>query len=280
MSDAATYSAYRIEHLLGEGNYSTWVTKMTDILTNLSLYEYPTGEIPRPAGDTDTPAILAWIKNDRQALSAIRLRVADSPMVYISTSTTSKQAWDTLSDMFAPKGAIAIVLLRRKLMRAQCEQGSSIEEHIRDLTSLRQKLAALNSKLTEAEFSITLLTSLPDSWDSFIQGIDTTTLDNSTKLIARILEQDRRLEAKPNADEVALTSTSRSNDITCYHCGRKGHIKSECHDFKAGKTYTEEDRLRNALRQLENRKEKDRPENIANYSSAFDADLDSENFAF
>ncbi|KAJ7315150.1 hypothetical protein DFH08DRAFT_633694, partial [Mycena albidolilacea] len=116
----------------------------------------------------------------------------------------------------------------------------NVEEHIRTLTNLRSKLAAQKTKLTEEEFCITLLTSLPDSWDNFISGVDTASLTESTKLVARILEQDRRRKAKPSSDEVALPAhfhkqkhghgkQSKFNPkVTCYGCGRIGHIISDC----------------------------------------------------
>ncbi|KAJ7211068.1 hypothetical protein B0H12DRAFT_1033521, partial [Mycena haematopus] len=95
MSDSTT-SAYRIQHLLGEENYATWAVKMTDILTDQGLIEYAT-------------AIQNWDRKDRQALSQIRLRVSDDPLVYITDATTSSAAWKTLADTYQPKGVITLV---------------------------------------------------------------------------------------------------------------------------------------------------------------------------
>jgi hypothetical protein len=93
-----------------------------------------------------------------------------------------------LAATYAPQGVITVVLLRRQLAHLHCEEGGDIEEHIRTLTSLHSKLAAQGTQLMEEEYSITLLTSLPDSWDTFISGINTASLAESTKLVARILE--------------------------------------------------------------------------------------------
>jgi hypothetical protein len=41
MSSDVSTSAYRIQHLLGEENYQTWSVKITDILTDLGLDNYP-----------------------------------------------------------------------------------------------------------------------------------------------------------------------------------------------------------------------------------------------
>lgn len=225
MSDSAAGSAYRIQHLFGVDNYSTWKIKMLDILTDMDLVEYALGTLTKP---TDTSKAAVWTKKDRQALSAIRLRVSDDSLVYISDAETSNSAWTTLADMYQPKGPIGIVTARRKLFRAQCQDGEDISEHIKTMTRYRKELASLNSKLTDDEFSITLLTSLPDSWDNFIQGIDTSSLSDSNKLIARILEQSMRKDAKPSSDDVALTVSKHHRKRYCFRCGKKGHFIHNC----------------------------------------------------
>ena len=108
MSDSTT-SAYRIQHLSGVENYSTWKVKMLDILTDMGLEEYALGATSPP---NDPTAKAAWDKKDRQTLSAIRLRVGDEPLVYISDASSAEMAWSTLSDMYQPKGAIGIIQVR------------------------------------------------------------------------------------------------------------------------------------------------------------------------
>ena len=95
----------------------------------------------------------------------------------------------------------------------------------------RKELISLGSKLNEDEFSITLLTSLPDSWNSFIQGVDTTALSDSTKIISCILEQDRQKIAKPSSDDIALAArkpgakfNQKHSGPKCFRCGKRGHF--------------------------------------------------------
>ena len=110
-------NVYRIEALKGAENYATWRVKMEDILTSLDLWDYARGAavVQSPtakeisdhadavaaaiAANTTPPPPLAagltqdvWTKRDRAALTAIRLRVADSVIVYVSSAGTSKVA--------------------------------------------------------------------------------------------------------------------------------------------------------------------------------------------
>ena len=103
----------------------------------------------------------------------------------------------------------------------------------------QQELATLGEKLSEKDFAITLLTSLPDTWDAFISTIDTTTLEFASRLIARILEQDRRMHEKiGKTDDSALTGKDKGKKkkynprVTCFNCGKRGHIATDCRSPK------------------------------------------------
>jgi gag-polypeptide of LTR copia-type/Zinc knuckle len=165
------------------------------------------------------------------ALSTIRLWVADKILVYVASSTTSKEAWDTLKSLLETQGALGIVLAWRKLFWSQCADRTPIEEHIRTLRSYQEELHNLGQKIDGEEFSIILLTSLPESWDNYIASIDTTALKDAPKLIARVLEHDQRLNIK-NSDDTALAGKHGKKkinpNITCYKCGEKGHISRQC----------------------------------------------------
>jgi hypothetical protein len=172
--DQSSNSLYRIEGLKGEENYGVWKTKMIDILTSTDFMEHADGTAAEP---NDPAAKAAWQKKDRMALSAIRLRVADHVLVYVSGAKTAAEAWKTLRDTYEPSGPIGIVLARRKFFRAECAEGGDIQEHIRTLRSYQTELATLGQKVEETDFSMTLLTSLPESWNSFISSVDETFVD-------------------------------------------------------------------------------------------------------
>ncbi len=90
---------------------------------------------------------------------------------------------------------------------------------------------------------MTILTSLPDSWDAFIRVIDPTDLMlpaagqpaklSSAKLIARILQEERRLKQRTADSETALLTRNARNDVrgpgfTCFNCGQRGHKQDQC----------------------------------------------------
>ena len=237
MSDDTTSSSFRIEPLKGD-NYVTWRIQMTDILAELDLWEYVAGDNTTPPSDEARRA--DWKKKDAKALRAIRLRLAKDVLVYAQDAASAKEAWDTLRDTFQPAGPIGIVTARRKLFRAQCPDAGDVEEHLRQMRTYRSELHALGQELSDSDFAMTMLTSLPDSWDAFIRAIDPTDLLppargqpaklTSAKLIARILQEDRRLKQRNETTDTALFSRNARDDarVTCFNCGRRGHKQDKC----------------------------------------------------
>ena len=215
-------NVYQIEPLTGAENYAIWKIKMMDILMGQDLWEYVDGLTTQPM---EADLLTTWHKKDRMALSTIRLWVADKMLVYVASSTSAKEAWDTLKSLLETQGALGIVLAWRKLFRSQCADGMPIDEHIRTLRGYQEELHNLGQKIDGEEFSIILLTSLPENWNNYIASIDTTALKDAPALIACILEHDRRLSLR-NADDTALMGRPGKKkfnpNIACYGCGEKG----------------------------------------------------------
>jgi transposase InsO family protein len=231
MADTTTNSV-RIEPLKGTDNIIVWSVRVKDLLRSQKLWKYVDGTAPKPTeGAADQTA---WAENDQSALTLIRLRVTDAPLMHIASAEDSKTAWDRLMEIYQPKGAIGSVLARKKFFQTQCSEGGDIREHIQLLRTYQQQLASLGKVISERDFSVTLLTSLPTSWHSFASSISTDTLKSSHSTIARVLEEDARLRDQTGntTSDTALATgppqVRHNPRIKCYKCGKRGHIQAQC----------------------------------------------------
>ena len=157
--------------------------------------------------------------------------MADKLLVYVASSKSSEEAWDSLKGSLEAQGPLGMVLAQQKLFRAKCEDGTTIEDHIRTLRGYQEELHNLGQKIEDEEFSIILLTSLPDSWNNYISSINTSALTDAPQLIARILKHDRRLKIQGTDDTALAAKWGKKKynlKITCFGCGKCGHIKADC----------------------------------------------------
>lgn len=238
-------SAYWINPLKGTKNYATWKIKITDILNDMGLSEH--------IEDWPPVALISlwklvsqsqsadWDSNDWRALIAIWLRVGDTILVYVTNAKEASDAWRILCDVFEPQGSMGLVLTHRKISRAECAKGMLMEEHIHVMCGYQEELALLGNPLPDTDFSITLLMSLLESWNTFISAANMNLLKNWHLLITRILKEDWRIRAKDGKD-LALAAKGKGgkpstkgkpgSNITCYNCQNQGHIACNCQSKK------------------------------------------------
>ena len=230
MADSPPSNAYRIEPLKGVENWLSWQVQMQDILTDVALLDYVLGKVKKP---TEAEASAKWEKNDRKALTAIRLRVSSAVITHILSSKTAKDAWDTLKTIYNNTGVLAKVLARRKFLRHEMGEGGDMEEEIRKMRGLKEEMTLLGIEVEDREFSFTILTALPPSWDQFISAVGTNVPD-SADLIGRIVqESSRRRERNTETALVAKSGKKKPKfrkGVFCHGCGKEGHIRPECKD--------------------------------------------------
>ncbi|EJF56320.1 hypothetical protein DICSQDRAFT_71736 [Dichomitus squalens LYAD-421 SS1] len=207
-STADAIGRIRIDPLTGVEDWPSWRVQMEDLLYGLGLWDYVIEEGKPTAKDTKAPtteekkALEDWMKKDRTALIAIRMRVSKSLVHTLTRCVSSADAWNRLVKNYEPKGILHVVQIHRKLLQARYSDSENVEEFLQEMVRLRETLATMGHALMEEEFAITLLTALPDSWDPMVSSINhATDLKDADEIIARIRQHASRInDSEPKKD--------------------------------------------------------------------------------
>ena len=238
MSASDIIGHVQIEPLTGVDDWTAWKVQMEDFLFGLDLWGYVDGTMKKPTPKDasketveERAARTEWEKKDQSALIMIRMRVSKTLISLVMRCTTSTDAWKRLEKNFELKGILRVVQVRGKLLQARYGESDDMEEFLCSMVNLRETLTCLDQLLTEAEFSITLLTALPESWDVFVSSINhQNDLTDSDEIMSRIRQHASRI----NDPETSLIARAKQNS-GCFQCRKQGHQKRDCPDRKKGK---------------------------------------------
>src|SRR5580704_12935297 len=257
MSDQYTSGSYRMELLKGT-NWMPWKRRMIAVLRDLDLAKYiETGAAPLTPADTAKPtaeeiaAINKWKEGDVKACTRIELSIGDSEMIHISGATTARQMWEQLTLVKESTGRLGILAKRRALYRANAEEGFDMVEHISKLRQLQEELHVMQNIVSDEDFVMILITSLPESWDNYTSsylGSSGNKPDlKSHELISILIKEDRRRKGRGNDAAISLQAKGKgravkggkgenpNKDKECYNCHKKGHLSSDCWAKGGGK---------------------------------------------
>jgi hypothetical protein len=209
----ASSSRIEIEKFNGK-NFELWKLKMEDLLVDKeqwiivdpgtqptgtpSTSTQATGTQPTSTQTTSTPATGMskedWDKLDRRARSTIQLCLADSVLLNVSGESTAKELWDKLGNLYQSKSLVNKLFLRKKLYHLRMEDGDSVTEHLNAFNTLVSQLGSVNIMIAEEDKCITLLCSLPDSWDNLVVAIGSTTQSTLKyeDVVASLLSEEMR----------------------------------------------------------------------------------------
>jgi hypothetical protein len=104
--------------------------------------------------------------------------------------------WEQLSMVKESKGQLGVLATRRALYRATAEEGFEMVGHVSRLRQLQEELHLMGSLVSDEDFVMILLTSLPESWDNFTTsflGSSGNKLNvKSHELVVVLYEEDRQ----------------------------------------------------------------------------------------
>ena len=227
---------YDVEKFDGTKSFALWQVRMYAVLISNGLGDAIDG---RDAAMSDAD----WKKLDKKALAAIQLCLSDATLQEVVGIKTAKGVWDKLAELYLTKSLTNKLRLKLKLYTLRMSEGASLSGHISAFSSTVNDLASVGSKVEDEDQALLLLCSLPASYSNFrdtmIYGRENITFEDVKNNLKAKIHIDSEITTRDSGrsldDALVMENRGRSNkskskskDVECYYCHKKGHIKRNC----------------------------------------------------
>jgi hypothetical protein len=161
-------------------------------------------------------------------------------------------AWKKLKRKYAPETAPMLQKLHHMFYTARLKKGSDPDVYMTYLEDLRIKLESMESMMTDDQFIVHILNTLPKEYDVTVDMLSRRVKANIDPLtIEDLREELNQKYERGNKDKYGNQKLSEESSYDeddehalymgakfkgkCNHCGVRGHKKSECWDLHPDK---------------------------------------------
>jgi hypothetical protein len=167
---------YKVEPL-DSTNWPTWKRKNKAILRKRKLTGYIDGTILQPVpakpnepDETEQGLIATWREKDLEAQDQIFLTLGVEETVHVEGAENAKGMWDALLRVHEVGGKGVLINDLRELFRITADEDTNLEEHLTNVRKLQSQLRRQHADIPDWIYTTLMITSLPNSWDSFATG--------------------------------------------------------------------------------------------------------------
>ncbi|CUA78310.1 Retrovirus-related Pol polyprotein from transposon TNT 1-94 [Rhizoctonia solani] len=174
-----------------------------------------------------------WDKHNRKALATIRRNLTESVLTHVLSSSTAKEAWDRLVGLYEISDIVELVSIRRQYFSHRMAEDAKIEDHLKQMQEWFDCMQAIGpTYATSFDKAVTLPSSLPPSWDIFIQTLQSDLNDLNAPSADRAAIASR-IERKIVAEGQHCAQANVSNAMYAGH-KEKGKGKGKSNNSSQG----------------------------------------------
>ncbi|PNX80561.1 hypothetical protein L195_g036565 [Trifolium pratense] len=238
---------------LTNSNFPAWSVQFNALLVGYDLIGYVDGTNTSPA--TTDATYTRWKRQDQLILHAIISSVDASIITMLGNVKNSKQAWDTLTKMFASKTRSRIMHLKERLSRST-KGSKSIAEYLHGIKALSDELAIISSPVDDVDLVIHTLNGLGTEYREVTAALRTREnpigFDDLHDLLSdfeNYLKRDETVQETPllatantaykgkqsynrTGKQAYNQSGSPSRRIVCQYCEKPGHSAKVCYKLR------------------------------------------------
>ena len=216
---------------LDGNNWSTWKFQMKHLL----LAKGPWGLVDGSEAledEASSERTAQFRLKSQKAFSTIVLAIKTTQLYLVTSCEDPKQTWDTLRNHFERDTLANKLFLKKQYFRTEMKEGTSMEQHLKHMKDITDRLAAIGAPISEEDQVVTLLGSLPRSYATLVTAfearVDNIKMDYVQQALIHEEMKHSELPGQSNRTESALMGTKRNKSRyqpKCFRCGKIGHIR-------------------------------------------------------
>ncbi|GJU16931.1 hypothetical protein Tco_1144897 [Tanacetum coccineum] len=243
----SSIAKFDFEKFDGSNDFGLWYVKIRCLLIQHG-WEAALDPFPKTMADAEKTTVL---NTDvyKKAHSALLLCLDNKVLREVNKEDSALGVWLKFETSYMTKSLANKLYLKKKLFTFYMDSGKKLSEHKDEFNKLVGDLANVDVKINDEYQALMLLTSLPSSYDNFVEtllyGRESLTLEdvlsslNSRELKKRIDAKDDgdglylrgRSDHQGNQGRGSLRSKSKGKGtykLKCYICYSKDHLKKFC----------------------------------------------------
>jgi hypothetical protein len=208
-----------IDKFNGE-NFNLWKFKMEMVLASMDLWEIVDRSAEAAPSNADPKIIKEYQRSAKKAMSIIGINLVDSQLHHIKRGKGPAEAWKTLCNIHETRSLSNILFICRKFFTCKMQEGEDLLDHINKVKALADQLACLEVPVRDEDVVMTLLESLPPSYEYLITALETLPMQDLTMefVTARLMhEVSKRREKEPQGEDAAMVSMQGKGGTTSTH---------------------------------------------------------------
>ncbi|KAL9427116.1 hypothetical protein AB3S75_033833 [Citrus x aurantiifolia] len=166
---------FDVEKFNGENDFYLWSLKMRAILIQQGLdsaldnEEDQIGKKERSEGSSSLGGDIRSINN--KAHSTIILHLSDEVLREVAKEKSASGLWSKLEELFLKKSLAKRLYMKRKLYTFSMKEETAMKDHLDEFNKLILDLENVNANLEDEDRALILLSSLPDSYEHFVDTL-------------------------------------------------------------------------------------------------------------
>jgi hypothetical protein len=222
----------QIEKLTPSTNFTLWKMKILNLIAGKELIKIlnKTYKVPTTDAERDQVKVL-----ESRTKSLLYAALNEQYLAAIVHCETSNEIWKTLLTLREASTSNVKFNLRKELSNYKYKEGQPLEEYLSGINLRIASLKTVDVTVEDEEIISKIMDELPKQYKPFINNYEkmiresTCNFGKFTELLIETEQRLKRTNKIPIRNDALVAS---KKGVTCYNCGKKGHMKNECRSSK------------------------------------------------